>query len=186
MLDDHDLPRVPRVPHVPHEQQRERAPREQLRARVTEHLRTIDALGLHANRSVSLGGTVFPAWLLDDPLAQVTARRWLLLPDGDVWCEAAYAVRPSAHTDGTDFGWLTRPNRGLESVLDLALHEARHGGAGLLVDRRGVPAPYPVGDRRRGAERRSGIDRRSLHEPPPGVERRRVERRVLRDRRLHT
>ena len=161
----------------------QRAPRQMLKARVRDHVNAITELGLEPNRTLVLGGTTFSAWLLDDPFIQATSRRWLLLSDGDVWCEAAYMAGPWHHDQGAVFGWLTAPVPALESVLGLSLDEAFGGGPGLLVSPSPSSAPLRVADRRSPAERRSDADRRRGHQVPPEVERRQGDRRAGPDRR---
>ena len=158
-------------------------PRERLRRRVRTHLEALADAGLSANRTIVLGGAVMAGWLIDDPYAQVTSRRWLLLPDGDVWCEAAYRVTPWSADRGATFGWLSAPAPALDAVLELSADEI--GGSGLLASPLKSGAPYRVADRRGQAERRLDTDRRIGREVPPEVERRQGDRRAGSDRRLH-
>lgn len=157
-------------------------PRERLHARVGKHVRALDELGLAPNRTITLGGTVFHGWLLDDPFAQASSRRWLLLPDGDVWCEAAYLAGPWRQDQSLAYGWLTQPTPALESVLGLSLAEARGGGA-LLATPGAATATYRVADRRGALGRRSISGRRRGRPAAPGSERRRADRRSRPDRR---
>jgi hypothetical protein len=130
--------------------------REQLHQRVRAHLDTLRESGLPANRTIALGGSLLHGWLIDDPFAQVTSRRWLLTADGDVWCEAAYVATPWSADRGVAYGWLLGPSSALDAVLELSADEARNGSGGLLAGPSSSGAPHKVADRRRGPERRSG------------------------------
>ena len=158
-------------------------PRERLHRRVRTHVEALADAGLPANRTIVLGGAVMPGWLIDDPYAQATSRRWLLLPDGDVWCEAAYRVTPWSADRGATYGWLSAPASALDAVLELSADEV--GGGGLLASPSKSGAPYRVADRRGPAEPRFDTDRRSGRDVPPGVERRQGDRRAGSGRRRH-
>ena len=129
--------------------------RDKLHQRVRAHLDVLRDAGLAPNRTIALGGSVVQGWLLDDPFAQVTSRRWLITTDGDVWCEAAYVATPWSADQGVAYGWLTGPTSALDAVLELSASEARNGGSGLLVSPSPSGAPHKVADRRRGPDRRS-------------------------------
>jgi hypothetical protein len=159
------------------------SPRERLRRDVRSHVEALAHAGLSPNRTVVLGGAVIAGWLIDDPYAQMTSRRWLLMSDGDVWCEAAYVATPWSADLGASHGWLSGPTPALDAVLELSADEVREGG--LLARPTPSGAPVRVSERRTAIERRAGADRRVPRASAPDVERRRGDRRSGADRR-HT
>lgn len=124
-----------------------------------------------------------PGWLLDDPFAQMTSRRWLLMSDGDVWCEAAYVATPWAADQGVAYGWLSAPTSALEAVLELSADEAREGGSGLLAGPAPSGAPHKVTDRRHDPERRGDAEGSAAAEAARTARRRAADRRSGADRR---
>jgi hypothetical protein len=135
MTQSHDLPRS--------------SERELMRQAVHAYLRTMRELGFVPNRHVAFEGVRRDAWLLDDPAPHALSRRWLLLDDGDTWCETVR--RPEAPGDVSRGGahWVDHSSEALLSVLAESIADARAGGCGFLATGDDTNALHEVTDRRR-------------------------------------
>ena len=121
--------------------------RQQLREAACAYVERMRALGRMPNRRVEFEGCGLPAWVLDDPIPHGLERRWLLLADGDTWCEIVYGPESAAAGLDNTYGWMTGPSEALHLALAESERDARAGGAGFLLAERAA-VPYPVRDRR--------------------------------------
>jgi hypothetical protein len=134
MTQSHDLPRS--------------SERELMRKAVHAYLRTMRELGFAPNRHVAFEGVRRDAWLLDDPAPHALSRRWLLLDDGDTWCETVR--RPEATDDGGQGArWVDHASETLLTLLASSVADARAGGGGFLATGSGTDLLHEVPDRRR-------------------------------------
>lgn len=145
-------------------------PRTKLHEIVTKYLATMRTMRFEPNCSVAFGaagpedraGGAGPesradvrGWLLKDPRAGASSKRYLLLEDGDVWREvdAGAEGRPT---------WLEGPDDDVVTLLAQSLAKARMGGdpyleteehvqlqAHVVTDRRQEQHPYQGPERRR-------------------------------------
>jgi len=130
--------------------------REELRGSVRAYLSSLRALGREPNRVVRFEGVTLSAWLIDDPSPHALARRYLLLNDGDAWCETVYGVEVPGGLSNT-YEWLPELSAGLQYALECSLNDAHAGGDGFLVQHQSDEAIYLVADRR-ARPRRAGGD----------------------------
>jgi len=143
-------------------------PRAKLREIVTKYQGVMATLGKAPNCSVAFvdaDGSPSPArvrgWLLKDPRPEADGHRYVLLTDGDVWCE----VEPSTG-DGEGPGaqriWLNGPDDDLVTLLARSQANVRTGGGGFLEDEEHVELDaYLVTDRRQEHHPHAGPERRS-------------------------
>lgn len=75
-------------------------------------------------------------------------RRYLLLDDGDAWCETIYGPQPVASGLSNTYSWLAEPTTSLQYALRESLDDARNGGDGFLIPLADAAATYSVSDRR--------------------------------------
>jgi len=119
-----------------------------LKSLVREYLEAMRALGLTANRTVAFESISRSAWLIDDPEPHAVRRRYLLLDDGDAWCETVHGAQPVGSGLENSYRWLTAPTPALGYVLDCSIDDARVGGDGFLIPVLDAAAVYAVSDRR--------------------------------------
>ena len=122
--------------------------REHLKRLVCEYLEVMRSLGRAPNRTVAFENVHLSAWLVDDPVPHARARRYLLLDDGDAWCETVYGPQPVASGLSNTYSWLAEPTTSLEYALRESLDDARSGGDGFLIPLADPAATYSVTDRR--------------------------------------
>ena len=75
-------------------------------------------------------------------------RRYLLLDDGDAWCETVYGAQPIGSGLENSYRWLVAPTPALGYMLDSSMDDARDGGDGFLIPVLDPDAVYAVSDRR--------------------------------------
>ena len=100
------------------------------------------------NRTVAFESISRSAWLIDDPEPHAVRRRYLLLDDGDAWCETVHGAQPVGSGLENSYRWLTAPTPALGYVLDCSIDDARVGGDGFLIPVLDAAAVYAVSDRR--------------------------------------
>ena len=120
--------------------------RAELKREVRSYLAAVRGLGRAPNRVVRFEGVTRSAWLVDDPMAHPHTRRYLLLDDGDAWCETVIVSTEGSRHD--TYEWLPEPTAGLRYALRYSLEDARAGGDGFLVQHGADEAIYLVDDRR--------------------------------------
>ena len=122
--------------------------RAQLKKSVRQYLDAMRALGRAPNRTVAFENVPRTAWLLDDPVPHAKRRRYLLLDDGDTWCETVYGPQPASSGLPTPIvGW-PNPRRPCPYALGRSLDDAREGGSGFLISAAETGVLYSVSDRR--------------------------------------
>jgi len=124
------------------------ATRAQLRKSVRQYLDAMRALGRTPNRTVAFENVPRTAWLLDDPVPHAKRRRYLLLDDGDTWCETVYGPQPASSGLSNTYRWLAEPTPALSYALGRSLDDAREGGSGFLISATETGVLYSVSDRR--------------------------------------
>ncbi len=122
--------------------------RAQLKAFVRRYLQAMRSLGLAPNRTVAFENVPRSAWLIDDPEPHAERRRYLLLDDGDTWCETVHGPQTVASGLQNTYRWLDEPTPALTYALDRSLDDARLGGSGFLISRARAGEVYTVRDRR--------------------------------------
>ena len=122
--------------------------RAQLRSFVRRYLQTMRSLGHAPNRTVAFESVPLCAWLIDDPEPHAERRRYLLLDDGDSWCETVHGPQTVASGLQNTYRWLDEPTPALTYALDRSLDDARLGGDGFLISPAGAGELYTVRDRR--------------------------------------
>lgn len=122
--------------------------RELMRQAVHAYARTMRELGIEPNRHVAFEGMRQDAWLIDDPAPHALSRRWLLLDDGDTWCETVR--RPEAPGGAAREGahWVDHTSEALLAVMAESIADARAGGRGFLAPAGGTDLRHEVPDRR--------------------------------------
>ena len=124
------------------------ATRAHLKTMVRGYLDAMRELGLAPNRTVAFESARREAWLIDDPEPHAERRRYLLLDDGDAWCETIHGPQASGSGLENSYRWLAEPTPALRYTLDLSLHDAQAGGGGFLIPATEVGVLYSVSDRR--------------------------------------
>ena len=124
------------------------ATRAHLKRLVREYLGDMRSLGGAPNRAVVFENVRLSAWLLDDPVSHSRSRRYLLLDDGDAWCETVYGPQPVASGLRNTYSWLSEPTTSLAYALDQSRDDARAGGDGFLIAPADHGSVYLVDDRR--------------------------------------
>ncbi len=127
---------------------REGATRVHLKRLVRQYLAAMRSLGLAPNRTVAFEDIPRSAWLIDDPEPHAHRRRYLLLDDGDTWCETVHGPQPVGSGLENTYRWLVEPTPALRYALDRSLDDARGGGDGFLIPVLDAGAVYAVSDRR--------------------------------------
>ena len=122
--------------------------RAQLKAFVRRYLKAMRSLGHAPNRTVAFEDVPLSAWLIDDPEPQAERRRYLLLDDGDTWCETVHGPQTLASGLQNTYCWLDEPTPALAYALDRSLDDARLGGGGFLIAQAAAGELYTVRDRR--------------------------------------
>jgi hypothetical protein len=122
--------------------------RTELKALVRRYLAAVRALGCAPNRIVRFEDVPLSAWLLDDPAPHAERRRYLLMNDGDAWCETVYGPQPASSGLQNTYSWLAAATPALAYTLDSSLDDVRGGGEGYLFARTPPGAWYTVSDRR--------------------------------------
>jgi hypothetical protein len=122
--------------------------RAQLKKSVRQYLDAMRALGRAPNRTVAFESVPRTAWLLDDPVPHAKRRRYLLLDDGDTWCETVYGPQPASSGLANTYRWLAEPTPTLSYALGRSLDDAREGGSGFLIPTVETGVLYSVSDRR--------------------------------------
>jgi hypothetical protein len=122
--------------------------RELMRQAVHAYVRTMRELGLEPNRHVSFDGVRQHAWLIDDPAPHALSRRWLLLDDGDTWCETVRRPEPPGDVSRPGAHWVDHASEALLAVMAESIADARAGGRGFLVAGAGTDVLQEVPDRR--------------------------------------
>ena len=122
--------------------------RAQLRVFVRRYLKAMRSLGHSPNRTVAFESVPLCAWLIDDPEPHAERRRYLLMNDGDAWCETVYGPQPASSGLYNSYSWLAGPTPALAYTLDCSLDDARDGGDGYLFDKAPPGVWYTVSDRR--------------------------------------
>ena len=123
--------------------------REHLKRLVCEYLGVMRSLGRAPNRTVTFENVHLSAWLVDDPVPHARTRRYLLLDDGDAWCETVYGPQPVASGLSNTYSWLAEPTTSLRYALRESLDDARGGGDGFLIPLVDAVGTYAVSDRRK-------------------------------------
>lgn len=146
---------------------RPKHPRAKLREVVAKYLSNMRVAGREPNRAVAFDGGDTPAeapqtvgWLVDDRRPGARGDRYLLLEDGDVWRAKTHDTEASPQLDAAVTAWLAEPNDDLVTLLARSLADARMGGTGWLADGGGAVEQV--------------ADRRGVHQPHAGPERRQV------------
>jgi hypothetical protein len=124
------------------------ATRAHLKRLVCEYLEDMRSLGRAPNRTVAFESVHLSAWLVDDPVPHSRTRRYLLLDDGDAWCETVYGPQPVASGLRNTYSWLSEPTTSLAFALHESLDDARAGGDGFLIAPADRGSAYVVSDRR--------------------------------------
>ena len=124
------------------------ATRAHLKRLVCEYLEDMRSLGRAPNRTVAFESVRLSAWLVDDPVPHSRTRRYLLLDDGDAWCETVYGPQPVASGLRNTYSWLSAPTTSLAYALHESLDDARAGGDGFLIAPADHGSAYVVSDRR--------------------------------------
>jgi hypothetical protein len=119
-----------------------------LKALVRQYLEAMRSVGHTPNRTIAFESIPRAAWLIDDPEPHAHRRRYLLLDDGDAWCETVHGPQPIGSGLENTYRWLVEPTPALEYALDRSLDDARSGGDGFLVPALDAGALYTVSDRR--------------------------------------
>jgi hypothetical protein len=122
--------------------------RAQLKAFVRRYLQAMRSLGHAPNRTVAFENVPRSAWLIDDPEPHAERRRYLLLDDGDAWCETIHGPQPVGSGLENTYGWLAETTPALSYALDRSLDDARAGGDGFLIPLIDTGGLYSVSDRR--------------------------------------
>ena len=122
--------------------------RAHLKSLVRQYLDAMRSLGLTPNRTVAFESIPRSAWLIDDPEPHAVRRRYLLLDDGDAWCETVHGAQPVGSGLENSYRWLAAPTPALGYALDRSIDDAREGGDGFLIPVREAGAVYAVSDRR--------------------------------------
>ena len=122
--------------------------RAELKALVRRYLAAMREMGRAPNRIVRFETVPLPAWLIDDPAPHAERRRYLLMNDGDTWCETVYGPQPASSGLQNSYSWLGGPTPALAYALDRSLDHARDGGDGFLFAKAPAGAWYTVSDRR--------------------------------------
>ncbi len=122
--------------------------RTELKALVRRYLVAMREMGRAPNRIVRFENVPLPAWLIDDPAPHAERRRYLLMNDGDAWCETVYGPQPASSGLQNSYSWLGGPTPALAYTLDCSLGHAREGGDGFLFAKAPAGAWYTVSDRR--------------------------------------
>lgn len=120
----------------------------QLRQAVLRYVAAMQDLGFEPNRRVTFEGVDKDAWLIDDPVPHALHRRWLLLEDGDAWCEAVHGAEAVGSGLENTYQWVDHVTEALLYAMDESLKDARAGGDGLLVTVHRKGTVYLVRDRR--------------------------------------
>jgi len=119
-----------------------------LKRLVCRYLAAMRSLGHTPNRTVAFESIPRSAWLIDDPEPHSVRRRYLLLDDGDAWCETVHGAQPAGSGLENTYRWLAAPTPALSYALDRSLDDARDGGDGFLIPVLDAGAVYAVNDRR--------------------------------------
>jgi hypothetical protein len=122
--------------------------RAHLKRLVRRYLDAMRSLGLAPNRTVAFESIPRSAWLIDDPEPHAERRRYLLLDDGDTWCETIHGPQPVGSGLENTYRWLAEPTPALTYTLDRSLDDARGGGDGFLIPLIDIGGVYSVSDRR--------------------------------------
>jgi hypothetical protein len=122
--------------------------RAQLKKIVRQYLDAMRSLGRDPNRTVAFENVPRAAWLIDDPAPHAKRRRYLLLDDGDTWCETVYGPQPASSGLVNTYRWLPEPTPALAYTLGQSLDDARDGGSGFLIPAVETGVLYSVSDRR--------------------------------------
>jgi len=122
--------------------------RTELKALVRRYLTAMRTLGRAPNRIVRFDNVPLSGWLLDDPAPHAERRRYLLMDDGDAWCETVYGPQPASSGLQNSYAWLGAPTPALAYTLDCSIDNARGGGDGYLFERTPPGTWYTVSDRR--------------------------------------
>ena len=125
-----------------------RTARTQARAEVKRHVETLRDRGCSPNRRVQLGEAVFDAWLIADPHHHALCQRWLLLDDGDVFCETLFGAETSDQPGRGVYGWIDSCDESLLGSLRQSLADLDDGGRGFLCGPSGERPFFFVPDRR--------------------------------------
>ena len=88
--------------------------RAQLKAFVRRYLQAMRSLGHAPNRTVAFENVPRSAWLIDDPEPHAERRRYLLLDDGDTWCETVHGPQTVASGLQNTYCWLDEPTPALD------------------------------------------------------------------------
>lgn len=124
------------------------ATRAHLKTMVRGYLDAMRELGLAPNRTVAFESARREAWLIDDPEPHAERRRYLLLDDGDTWCETVHGPQTVASGLQNTYRWLDEPTPALTYALDRSVDDARLGGNGFLISPAAAGELYTVRDRR--------------------------------------
>ena len=122
--------------------------RVELKSLVRRYIAAMREMGRAPNRIVRFENVPLPAWLIDDPAPHAERRRYLLMNDGDAWCETVYGPQPASSGLYNSYSWLAGPTPALAYTLDCSLDDARDGGDGYLFDKAPPGVWYTVSDRR--------------------------------------
>ncbi len=122
--------------------------RAHLKSLVRQYLDAMRSHGLTPNRTVAIDSIPRSASLIDEPEPQAMRRRYLLLDDGDAWCETVHGAQPVGSGLENSYHWLAALTPALSYALDRSIDDARDGGDGFLIAVRAAGAVYAVSDRR--------------------------------------
>ena len=122
--------------------------RTQLKKTVRQYLDVMRSLGCGPNRTVAFESVARAAWLIDDPVPHAKRRRYLLLDDGDTWCETVFGPQPASSGLVNTYRWLAEPTPALTYTLGCSFDNARDGGSGFLIPAIEAGVLYSVSDRR--------------------------------------
>jgi hypothetical protein len=134
---------------VDHDIDRQQSPRAQVKTVVKDYVDELRSRGCSPNRRVKLGQAIFNAWLIFDPFHHSVSQRWLLLDDGDVFCETTFAPDPEDTRCDARCTWIDRPDDSLLRTLEQSLIDLSGGGDGFLCEPRDEQPVFFVSDRRR-------------------------------------
>ena len=135
--------------------------RQELKSAVRAYLTSLRGLGREPNRVVRFEGVTLSAWLIDDPSPHAMARRYLLMNDGDAWCETVYGVEVPGGL-ANSYEWLPELTAGLQYAMECSLNDAHAGGDGFLVRHQPDETIYLVEDRRAQPRARAEEDDASV------------------------